>query len=199
MLRDSASGRAPSRRGVRIQLRDMPSDVNRLAKVLRPVVGSDGQLSFDLFTDVLTVDDPHADPERILSALREAGIVASFVTPRPLARAYWPAIVVAAVFLVAAALIDRMLWNAHDAGAELLEANGQHPLVVRVLCGVAILTSLAIAAPGTWQAVRQRRFNGSLWFTIVTVSAVGFGAWFSASAVALVGVIWDSQRRRDLT
>lgn len=192
----SSAASATSRRGVRIQLQDMPSDVNRLAKVLRPVVGSNGQLSFDLFTDVLTVDDPRADPQIILSTLRDAGIAASLVTPRPLARVYWPAIVVAVVFLVAAALVDRMLWNAHDAGAELLEANGQHPLIVRVLCGVAILTSLAIAAPGTWQAVCRRHGNGSLWFTIVTVSAVGFGAWFSASAVALVGVIWDSQRRR---
>lgn len=181
---------------IRIQLQGMPRDINVLATVLRPLMGVKGQLSFDLFKDILTVEDADAGSDEILKKLHESGISASLVASPTWGRAYWPALVVAAVFLGAAALVDRMLWNAHDISAEYLEANGQHPVIVRVLCGIAMVIGVALSAPAAWRGIRQRRLTSELWFTVVTAVAVTMGAWFSGAAIAMGGLLWNSRRRR---
>ena len=196
MSKYAGSSRDPSYPVLRIQLGDMPRDINVLARILRPMMGAEGQLSFDLFNDILTIEGADAHSDEILKRLHESGISASLVVRRTWGRAYWPALVVAAAFLGAAALVDRLLWNAHDISAEYLEANGQHPVIVRVLCGIAMVIGVALSASGTWRGIRQRRLTSELWFTVVTAVAVTMGAWFSGAAIAMGILLWNSRRRR---
>lgn len=181
---------------LRIQLQDAPSDLNRLARVLRPVVGEHGRLTLDLFKDVVTIDGADVGATAVLEALRAAEMPGTLILSDAQPRRQWPALVVAATFVVAAMLIDRSLQASHDFSAVTLEAIGQHPVIVRVLCGVAIATGITMALPNAWNGVRRRTVTVDAVAILMMASALGLGAWFTGASVAVLNLMWDTRARR---
>ena len=178
---------------------DCAEEVSVLKKELGPIVGGDGNLSFDVLNEILTVTCCSIDvpPETIQTAVARTGMAAVVWLngPKPVhSQTFfqeWGRTLLTAISglltLLGFATHLVMTQSIRDAiGSEGMGLTHQIPLPVRILYGLAILTGAWFVLPRAFLALRRLQPDMNLLMTISVVGAAAIGDWLEASTVAFL-------------
>ena len=178
---------------------DCAEEVSVLKKELGPIVGGDGNLSFDVLNEILTVTCCSIDvpPETIQTAVARTGMAAVVWVngPKPVQQQSffqaWSRTLLTAISglltLLGFATHLVMTQSIRDAiGSEGMGLTHQIPLSVRILYGFGILTGALFVLPRAFLALRRFQPDMNLLMTISVVGAAFIGDWFEASTVAFL-------------
>ncbi len=178
---------------------DCAEEVSVLKKELGPIVGGDGNLSFDVLNEILTVTCCSIDvpPETIQTAVARTGMAAVVWVngPKPVQQQSffqaWSRTLLTAISglltLLGFATHLVMTQSIRDAiGSEGMGLTHQIPLPVRILYGFGILTGAWFVLPRAFLALRRFQPDMNLLMTISVVGAAFIGDWFEASTVAFL-------------
>jgi Zn2+/Cd2+-exporting ATPase len=178
---------------------DCAEEVTVLKKELGPIVGGDGNLSFDVLNEILTVSCCSIDvpPESIQSAVARTGMLAVVWRngPKPVEQAIpiqrWGRGLLTAISglftllgFVTHVVMTRSIQEA--IGSEGMGLIHQIPFPVRILYGLGILTGAWFVLPRAFLAFRRLQPDMNLLMTISVVGAAAIGDWFEASTVAFL-------------
>ncbi|MEI8017473.1 MAG: heavy metal translocating P-type ATPase [Schlesneria sp.] len=178
---------------------DCAEEVSVLKKELGPIVGGDGNLSFDVLNEILTVSccSSEVPPETIQTAVARTGMSAVVWrnVPEPIQKQTFfqrwgrTLLTVISGLLTLAGFATHLVMtqSVQEAiGSEGMGMTHQTPLPVRILYGLGILTGAWFVLPRAFLALRRIQPDMNLLMTISVVGAAAIGDWFEASTVAFL-------------
>lgn len=180
----------------RIRGMDCAEEIAILRREIGPLVGGEGNLSFDLLKARMTVAAPVSERE-IVTAVERTGMRAQVwkegsegAEPVGIWQR-WGRTVLTTVSGVGT--LTGFATHAWIAGG-LTEAVGSEgtglahavPIAARILYGIAILAGVWTVLPKAWFALRRLRPDMNLLMVIAVVGAVIIGEWFEGATVAFL-------------
>jgi Cd2+/Zn2+-exporting ATPase len=180
----------------RIRGMDCAEEIAILKREIGPLVGGEGNLSFDLLKARMTVTAPVAERE-IVTAVDRTGMRAQIwkegseeAEPSGIWQRRGRTILTA---LSGLATLGGFAAHAGIAGgvAEALGSEGAGlahtvPLTARALYAIAILAGVWTVLPKAWFALRRVRPDMNLLMVVAVLGAVGIGEWFEGATVAFL-------------
>ena len=185
---------------LKIKGMDCAEEVAILKREIGPLVGGDGNLSFDVLKGQMTVLPSAAgtELESIVTAVRKTGMDAAPFevnrSNRPEKISWWErqgrlTLTLASGTLTAAGLLLHLSLTGNWADVLGAEGMGQAqsiPLAVRTLYSLAVLAGVFLVLPKAWFSLRRLRPDMNLLMTIAVCGAVAIGEWFEAATVAFL-------------
>ncbi len=178
---------------------DCAEEVAALKREVGPVVGGEGQLTFDILQGKMSVQLSAAgvSPDTIMRAVARAGMRAEVWqdSAQPgAAERFWPrhgrtiTTVASGVLSFTGLAVHTLLAGGVLAalGAEEQGVAYHVPPSARVLYLLAVLAGLWGTLPKAWRAARRLRPDMHLLMTVAVVGAIGIGQWFEAATVAFL-------------
>lgn len=201
---------------LKIKGMDCAEEVAILKREIGPLVGGDGNLSFDILKGQMTVlsSAPGAELGSIVKAVRKTGMDAVPFevdrSNRPEKLSWWErqgrlTLTLSSGALTAAGLLLHLslagTW-ADVLGSEGMGQAGSIPLAVRALYLLAVLAGVFLVLPKAWFSLRRLRPDMNLLMTIAVCGAVAIGEWFEAATVSFLFALsltlesWSVSRAR---
>ena len=180
----------------RIRGMDCAEEIAILRREIGPLVGGEGNLSFDLLKARMTVAAPVAERE-IVTAVERTGMRAQVwkegsegAEPVGIWQR-WGRTVLTTVsgvgtlagFATHASIARGLTEAVGSEGAGLAHAV---PIAARILYGIAILAGVWTVLPKAWFALRRLRPDMNLLMVIAVLGAVVIGEWFEGATVAFL-------------
>jgi Cd2+/Zn2+-exporting ATPase len=180
----------------RIRGMDCAEEIATLKREIGPMVGGEGNLSFDLLKARMTVTAPVAERE-IVTAVERTGMRAQVwkegseeAEPVGIWQRRGKTVLTA---LSGLATLGGFAIHAWIAGglAEALGSEGAGlahtvPLAARALYAIAILAGVWTVLPKAWFALRRVRPDMNLLMVVAVLGAVCIGEWFEGATVAFL-------------
>ena len=185
---------------LKIKGMDCAEEVAILKREIGPLVGGEGNLSFDVLKGQMTVlsSAPGAKLESIVKAVQKTGMDAApnetNRADRPEKATWWErrgrlTLTLASGALTAAALGLHLSLTGNWAdvlGSEGMGEARSIPFVVRALYSLAVLAGVFLVLPKAWFSLRRLRPDMNLLMTIAVCGAVAIGEWFEAATVSFL-------------
>ncbi len=201
---------------LKIKGMDCAEEVAILKREIGPLVGGEGNLSFDVLKGQMTVlpSAPDAELESIVKAVRNTGMDAVPLevnrSNRPEKNSWWErqgrlTLTLASGALTASGLLLHLSLTGNWADVLGSEGMGQAssiPLAVRALYLLSVLAGVFLVLPKAWFSLRRLRPDMNLLMTIAVCGAVAIGEWFEAATVAFLFALsltlesWSVSRAR---
>ena len=201
---------------LKIKGMDCAEEVAILKREIGPLVGGEGNLSFDVLKGQMTVlaSAPGAKLESIVKAVQKTGMDAVLYeaarSDRPEKATWWEkqgrlTLTLGSGALTAASLGLHLSLTGEWAavlGSEGMGLSRSTPFAVRVLYSLAILAGVFLVLPKAWFSLRRLRPDMNLLMTIAVLGAVAIGEWFEGATVAFLFALsltlesWSVSRAR---
>lgn len=180
----------------RIRGMDCAEEIAILRREIGPLVGGEGNLSFDLLKARMTVTAPISERE-IVTAVERTGMRAQVwkeasegAEPVGIWQRWGRTVLTTVSGIGTLAGFATHAWIAGG----LTEAVGSEgaglahavPLVPRILYGIAILAGIWTVLPKAWFALRRLRPDMNLLMVIAVLGAIVIGEWFEGATVAFL-------------
>jgi len=186
---------APSSQNFKIHGMDCGEEVAALKRELRPLVGGEEYLSFDLLNGKMTVQAA-ISPKAILQAVAKTGMRAEAWKEKASVdrESFWTRRGRTVMTMVSAAcLLSGFLFHAWIAGGitgaigtEGLAGEHHVPLLSQALYLLGIVTGGWYIFPKALYSLKRLRPDMNLLMTIAVIGAVGIGEWFEAATVSFL-------------
>lgn len=176
---------------------DCIDEVATLKRELKPIVGDENRLSFDVLKGTMTVTPGGDDAfvQLIVRAISQTGMTARPVSdavlqPKPVVHNIDKLFCTFASGLFGLVGLSIHAWRAGGVvaalGSEGLGASEPVPNLSRIIYSVGILAGVWFVLPKAWFALRKLRPDMNLLMVVAIAGAIGLGDWFEAASVAFL-------------